>query len=109
MSQQDTIEAPLGATAERQAVLATSGEAPGKDWVIVTRGLKRDYDMGGVASDVYERMVARGTLKANDFRIIYKSPIFPTSSFAFAHDLKPDLAKKIIESEDLLGGGGLGT
>jgi len=43
----ETLEAPLGATAERQAVLATSGEAPGKDWVIVTRGLKREYDMGG--------------------------------------------------------------
>jgi putative ABC transport system ATP-binding protein len=41
------IEAPLGATAERQAVVRSSGEAPGKDWVIVTRGLKREYDMGG--------------------------------------------------------------
>ena len=43
----ETLEAPLGATAERQAVLSTSGEAPGKDWVIVTRGIKREYDMGG--------------------------------------------------------------
>ncbi len=49
----------------------------------------------GVASDVFDRMVARGTLKADDFRIIYTSPIFPTSSFAYAHDLKPDLVKKI--------------
>jgi phosphonate transport system substrate-binding protein len=59
--------------------------------------LPGDYDMGGVASDVYERMVSRGTLKADDFRIIYKSPIFPTSSFAYAHDLKPDLAKKLVD------------
>jgi phosphonate transport system substrate-binding protein len=59
--------------------------------------LSGDYDMGGVASDVYERMVARGTLKADDFRIIYKSPIFPTSSFAYAHDLKPELAKKLVD------------
>ena len=59
--------------------------------------LSGDYDMGGVASDVFERMVARGTLKADDFRIIYKSPIFPTSSFARAHDLKPDLAKKLTD------------
>jgi phosphonate transport system substrate-binding protein len=57
--------------------------------------LSGDYDMGGVASDVYERMVTRGTIKGDDFRIIYKSPIFPTSSFAYAHDLKPDLAKKL--------------
>ena len=56
-----------------------------------------DYDMGGVASDVFERMVTRGTIKGDDFRIIYKSPIFPTSSFAYAHDLKPDLAKKMTD------------
>jgi phosphonate transport system substrate-binding protein len=54
-----------------------------------------DYDMAGVASDVFERMVSRGTLKADDFRIIFTSPLFPTSSFAHAHDLNPDLAKKI--------------
>jgi len=54
-----------------------------------------DYDGGPVASDVYERMVVRGTVKADDFRIIYKSEVFPTSSFAHAHDLKPELAEKI--------------
>jgi phosphonate transport system substrate-binding protein len=57
--------------------------------------LSGDYDMAGVASDVFERMMARGTLKADDFRIIFTSPLFPTSSFAHAHDLHPDLAKKI--------------
>lgn len=56
-----------------------------------------DYDMGPVASDVYDRMVSRGTLKGDDFRVIYKSPVFPTSSFAYAHDLKPDLAKKVVD------------
>lgn len=56
-----------------------------------------DYDMAGVASDVYDRMVTRGTVKGDDFRIIYRSPIFPTSSFAYAHDLKPELAKKITD------------
>jgi phosphonate transport system substrate-binding protein len=59
--------------------------------------LSGDYDMAGVASDVYERMVTRGTLKGDDFRIIFTSPLFPTSSFAYAHDLKPDLAAKIKE------------
>src|SRR3954447_12134370 len=59
--------------------------------------LSGDYDMAGVASDVFERMVARGTVKLDDFRIIFKSPIFPTSSFAYAYDLKPDLAKKITD------------
>ncbi len=54
-----------------------------------------DYDMAGVASDVFERMVTRGTLKGEDFRIIFTSPLFPTSSFAYAHDLNPELSKKI--------------
>lgn len=54
-----------------------------------------DYDGGPVASDVFNRMVDRGTVKKEDFRIIYKSEVFPTSSFAYAHDLKPELAEKI--------------
>jgi phosphonate transport system substrate-binding protein len=56
-----------------------------------------DYDMAAVAGDVYERMIVRGTIKKEDVREIYRSPIFPTSSFAYAHDLKPDLAKKLTE------------
>ena len=40
-------EAPIGATAERKAVAVATGEAPGGDWIIVTRGLTRSYDMGG--------------------------------------------------------------
>ena len=54
-----------------------------------------DYDMAPVASDVYDRMIIRGTVKKEDFRILYKSPVFPTSSFAYAHDLKPELAEKL--------------
>ena len=44
---QHTIEAPLGETAERQIVVGQSGAAPDPKWVIVTRGIKREYDMGG--------------------------------------------------------------
>ena len=56
-----------------------------------------DYDMAAVASDVFERMATRGNIKAADFRILYRSPVFPTSSFAHAHDLKPELAAKLKE------------
>ena len=56
-----------------------------------------DYDMAAVASDVFDRMITRGTIKADDFRVLYRSPVFPTSSFAYAHDLKPDLAKKLTD------------
>jgi len=54
-----------------------------------------EYDMAGVASDVFERMHARGTVSKDDFRVIFTSPVFPTSSFAYAHDLQPELARKI--------------
>ncbi|GAC1652576.1 MAG: ABC transporter ATP-binding protein [Gemmatimonadaceae bacterium] len=40
-------EAPISTTAERRSVLAAQGLAPSEDWVIVTRGLTREYDMGG--------------------------------------------------------------
>ena len=42
-----TGEHGLSLTAERKAVIQAPGATPGKDWVIVTRGLKREYDMGG--------------------------------------------------------------
>lgn len=57
-----------------------------------------DYDAAPVASDVFERMARRGTVKGDDFRVIYRSPLFPTSSFAYAHDLHPELVKKIKDA-----------
>ena len=42
-----TSEPGLSTTAERQAVTSAAGAMPDKDWVIVTRDLKREYDMGG--------------------------------------------------------------
>jgi len=40
-------EASLSTTAERQAVTGATGIAPASEWIIVTRNLRRDYDMGG--------------------------------------------------------------
>jgi putative ABC transport system ATP-binding protein len=37
----------LSTTAEREIIVGEAGQAPDKKWVIVTRGLKREYDMGG--------------------------------------------------------------
>ncbi len=56
-----------------------------------------DYDMAAVASDVFDRMATRGTIKAADFRVLYRSSVFPTSSFAHAHDLRPELSSKLKE------------
>ncbi|HEX8946339.1 MAG TPA: ABC transporter ATP-binding protein [Gemmatimonadaceae bacterium] len=41
------VEAPLTETAERRAIVGAPGTTPDKKWVIVTRGIKREYDMGG--------------------------------------------------------------
>ena len=43
----DTSAGALSTTAEREIVVAAQGVTPDRDWVIVTRGLKREYDMGG--------------------------------------------------------------
>jgi len=89
-----------------RALYPADGLIPDKDYKPIMSGghdksalgvASGDYDMAGVASDVFDRMVTRGTIKGADFRIIYTSPLFPTSSFAYAHDLKPDLAKKIVD------------
>jgi phosphonate transport system substrate-binding protein len=56
-----------------------------------------DYDAAPVASDVFKRMVDRGQVKADEFRIIYTSPKFPTSSFAYAHDLEPKFRDQMLK------------
>jgi phosphonate transport system substrate-binding protein len=50
-----------------------------------------DYDMAPVASDILDRMLARGDVKADTLRIIWKSEVFPTLNVTYAHDLKPEL------------------
>jgi putative ABC transport system ATP-binding protein len=40
-------DVPMSTTAERKVVTGAPGVAPSSDWVIVTRGITRDYDMGG--------------------------------------------------------------
>jgi len=37
----------MSRTAEREAVVSAPGATPDNRWVIVTRGIKREYDMGG--------------------------------------------------------------
>ncbi len=56
-----------------------------------------DYDAAAVASDIFDRMTARGQVKAEGFRILWKSQVFPTTGFVMSHDLKPELQKKITD------------
>ena len=56
-----------------------------------------DYDAAPIAHDILERMVERGTVKLDEFRIIWKSRNFPPGGLSMAHDLAPALAAKIRE------------
>ncbi|MBL8520400.1 MAG: phosphate/phosphite/phosphonate ABC transporter substrate-binding protein [Betaproteobacteria bacterium] len=88
------------------ALFPAEGLIPDKDYKILFSGKhdqsvmgvqSGDYDAAAVASDVFHRMGTRGQIKEDDFRVIYRSQKFPTSSFAHAHDLDPDLAKKMVK------------
>lgn len=89
-----------------QVLFPGEGLTPDKDYKILfsgghgqsVKGVESgDYDAAPVASDVFKRMATRGEIKADDFRIIYKSPVFPTSSFAYAHDLAPEFAQQLTK------------
>ncbi|MDQ3059605.1 MAG: phosphate/phosphite/phosphonate ABC transporter substrate-binding protein [Pseudomonadota bacterium] len=53
------------------------------------------YDAAAVASDVMDRMIAKGEIKASEFRVVYESEKFPTDAFAMSHNLEPALQAKI--------------
>ncbi|GIK87663.1 MAG: phosphonate ABC transporter substrate-binding protein [Betaproteobacteria bacterium] len=87
------------------ALFPKEGLVPDKDYKILFSGKhdqsvmgvnSGDYDAGAVASDVFHRMAVRGQIKEADFRVIYRSQKFPTSSFAYAHDLDPKLVDRML-------------
>lgn len=87
-----------------RSLLPAEGLTPDKDYRVFFSGKHDqsilgvntgDYDAAVIADDVLERMSARGVVKADNFRTLYTSPPFVTSSFAYAHDLDPALATKI--------------
>jgi len=43
-------------------------------------------------------MIARGVLKADQVKSLFASESFPSSAYGAAHNLKPELAKKIREA-----------
>jgi phosphonate transport system substrate-binding protein len=90
-----------------RAIFPQHGIVPDKDYTVVYSGkhdqsilgvAHGDYDAAPVAGDVFKRMAKAGRINADDFRIVFTSVKFPTSSFGYAHDLKPELAKKIVDA-----------
>lgn len=55
----------------------------------------KDYPAASIANSVKSRMIARGVIKPEQVKTIYKSQTFPTTGFGVAHNLKPELAAKI--------------
>jgi len=89
-----------------RALFPALGLVPDKDYKVLYSGKhdnsvmgvnSGDYDAAPVASDVFKRMAVRGQVKEDDFRVIWKSQTFPTSSFAYAHDLEPRLRDTMLK------------
>jgi len=90
-----------------RALFPKLGLTPDKDYTVVYSGkhdqsvlgvAHGDYDAAAVASDVYDRMVRAGRVEKDSLRVIYRSAMFPTSSFGYWSQLCPDLAKKIQDA-----------
>ena len=89
-----------------RALFPGLGLVPDRDYKVVYSGKHDnsimgvgtgDYDAAPVASDVFKRMAVRGQIKEADYRVIWKSQTFPTSSFAYAHDLEPKLRDTMLK------------
>ncbi|MDR3254284.1 MAG: phosphate/phosphite/phosphonate ABC transporter substrate-binding protein [Synergistaceae bacterium] len=89
------------------ALFPQEGITPGEDYEVVFSGNHEksiigvgtgEYEAACVGSSLFDRIVAAGDVKESDYRIVWESSIFPTSSFGYAHNLHPDLVKKIKEA-----------
>ena len=87
------------------ALFPAEGLAPGDDYEPLFSGghdnsimgvNSGDYDAAAVASDVFERMARRGQVNEDDFRVIYRSERFPTSSFAYDSRLAPEIRDRML-------------
>lgn len=90
-----------------RALFKSMGVVPDQDYKVQYSGkhdnsilgvANKDYEAAPVASSVLDRMVDKGVVKRGDLRIIWESKLFPTTSYGYAHNLHPDLQKKVREA-----------
>ncbi|MBE9638629.1 phosphate/phosphite/phosphonate ABC transporter substrate-binding protein [Salipiger mangrovisoli] len=90
-----------------RALFPDLGVVPDTDYEVVYSGshdqsmlgvVAGDYDAAPVASEVVERMAERGLYDPAEVRIVWESDPFPTTSYAYAHDLTPELKEKIEQA-----------
>ena len=86
---------------------AEFGMEAGKDFEAVFSGkhdnsilgvANKDYPAASIANSVRTRMEGRGVVKADQIKILYKSQTFPTTGYGVAHNLTPELQKKIEDA-----------
>jgi len=58
----------------------------------------KDYPAAAIANSVKFRMIARGAVKAEQLKVIYKSETFPTTGYGTVYNLKPELAEKVRQA-----------
>ncbi|MFM7293305.1 MAG: phosphate/phosphite/phosphonate ABC transporter substrate-binding protein [Burkholderiales bacterium] len=89
-----------------RALFPAEGLVPDKDYKVLYSGKhdssiagvqSGDYDAAAIADDVLDRMMQRGIVKPDELRIIYRSKPFPNGSMVMAHDLVPELQKKLAD------------
>lgn len=90
-----------------RALFKAMGVEPDVDYKVMYSGkhdnsimgvANKDYDAAPIASSVLDRMNQKGVVNIDDLRIIWESKLFPTTSYGYAHNLHPDLARKIVYS-----------
>ncbi len=79
----------------------------GKDYTPVFSGkhdnsilgvANKDYPAAAIANSVKRRMEARGVVKPEQTKVIYKSQTFPTTAYGYVYNLKPELAEKVKQA-----------
>ena len=87
-----------------RALFPKQGVTPDEDYEVVYSGshdqsmlgvVAGDYDAAPVASEVVDRMAERGLYDPEEVKIVFESKRFPTTSYTYAHNLKPELIDKI--------------
>ena len=58
----------------------------------------KDYDAAAIASSVKLRMEARGVVRKDQTKVVYKSQTFPSTGYGHVYNLKPELAAKVREA-----------
>ena len=90
-----------------RALFKAMGVTPGKDYKVTYSGkhdnsimgvANKDYDAAPVASSVLDRMHDKGVVNKNDLRVIWQSGLFPTTSYGYVYNLRPDLQKKVRDA-----------